>query len=288
MHIKPVIIAEIGCNHKGDINLAKELIKSAALCGADYAKFQKRSNKYLLGNKYYHEHPQPHNSYGKTYGEHRDFLEFNISQHFDLYKFCLKNKIKYAVSVWEKISAEEIVNSKIKLDYIKIPSACNLDFELIEYLCLKFKGKIHLSLGMTTRKEIQNIFNFFKKKKRNKDLIFYICTSDYPVKFDDLCLLEIKYLQKLYLKNINSIGFSGHHLGIAADISAYTLGSFIIERHFTLDRTWKGTDHAASLEPSGLSKLIRDLNHVYSALKYKNEQILDSEKTSREKLKIKY
>ena len=288
MHIKPVIIAEIGCNHKGDINLAKELIKSAALCGADYAKFQKRSNKYLLGSKYYHEHPQPHNSYGKTYGEHRDFLEFNISQHFDLYKFCLKNKIKYAVSVWEKISAEEIVNSKIKLDYIKIPSACNLDFELIEYLCLKFKGKIHLSLGMTTRTEIQNIFNFFKKKKRNKDLIFYICTSDYPVKFEDLCLLEIKYLQKLYLKNINSIGFSGHHLGIAADISAYTLGSFIIERHFTLDRTWKGTDHAASLEPSGLSKLIRDLNHVYSALKYKNEPILDSEKTSREKLKIKY
>lgn len=288
MHIKPVIIAEIGCNHKGDINLAKKLIKSAAICGADYAKFQKRSNKYLLGSKYYDEHPQPYNSYGKTYGEHRDFLEFNISQHFDLYKFCLKNKIKYAVSVWEKISAEEIVNSKIKLDYIKIPSACNLDFELIEYLCLKFKGKIHLSLGMTTRIEIQNIFNFFKKKKRNKDLIFYICTSDYPVKFEDLCLLEIKYLQKLYLKNINSIGFSGHHLGIAADISAYTLGSSIIERHFTLDRTWKGTDHAASLEPSGLSKLIRDLNHVYSALKYKNEPILESEKTSREKLKIKY
>lgn len=282
----PILIAEIGCNHKGSMEIAKEMIRVAADCGANYAKFQKRDNKYLLGNQYDRPHPVPENSYGKSYGLHREFLEFNIKQHLDLFKYCQKNNIKYAVSVWEKQSAEEFVNSKINLDYIKVPSACNLDFELLEYLAKKFKKKIHISLGMTTKNEIKKIFNFFKKHKRNKDLIFYTCTSDYPVKFDDLCLLEIQNLKNLYAKKISEIAFSGHHLGIAPDIAAYTLGARYIERHFTLDRTWKGTDHAASLEPSGISKLSRDLMNIYKALKSKNNTgLLGAEKFQRSKLK---
>ena len=139
---------------------------------------------------------------------------------------------------------------------------------------------------MTTRKEIEKIFNFFKKKKRNKDLVFYACTSDYPVKTEDVCLLELKNLEEKYSKKIDSIAFSGHHLGISIDIASFVLGAKFIERHFTLDRTWKGTDHAASLEPQGLSKLCRDIATVKESLRYKNKiGLLNCEVHQRKKLK---
>ena len=102
------IIAEIGCNHKGNLSIAKKLILAAKQAGADYVKFQKRDNKYLLGDEYYKPHPVPENSYGSNYGKHRDFLEFNISQHINLHKFCKKNKINYSVSVWGKNSAKNL------------------------------------------------------------------------------------------------------------------------------------------------------------------------------------
>ena len=155
---KPILIAEIGCNHKGDFEIAKKMIETAAKCGADYVKFQKRDNIFLLKEKFNLPHPVPENSYGNTYGEHREYLEFNIKQHIKLSKICKKNKIKYSISVWEKNSAQEIISSGINLDYIKIPSACNLDFEMMEILLKKFKKKIHVSLGMTKKK--RSIKNF--------------------------------------------------------------------------------------------------------------------------------
>lgn len=282
----PIIVAEIGCNHKGDLKVAEQLIITAAKCGANYAKFQKRDNKYLLGAEYSKPHPVPENSYGKTYGEHREKLEFSINEHIKLSKICERNKIKYAVSVWEKKSALELIRSKIKLDYLKVPSACNLDFELLEILAKKFKKKIHISLGMTSRNETKKIIRFFSKHKRLDNLVLYACTSDYPVNFNNTCLLEIYNLIKSYKNKINDVGFSGHHLGISIDNAAYTLGARYIERHFTLDRTWKGTDHAASLEPSGLEKLVRDLNNCFKSMKFKNKNgVLSSEMFQRSKLK---
>lgn len=284
---KPILIAEIGCNHKGNLSVAKDMIRIAYLSGADYVKFQKRNNKYLLKEKYDIPHPVPENAYGNTYGKHRDFLEFSISQHIDLWKFCKKIGIKYAISVWEKKSALDLIKSRIKLDYLKVPSACNMDFELLEVLAEKFKKKIHISLGMTKKSEIDMIFNFFKKNNRNKDLVFYACTSDYPAKFDNLCLLEIKNLKEKFGNKIFDVAFSGHHLGIAVDIASYTLGARYIERHFTLDRTWKGTDHAASLEPDGLKKLSRDLNNTHKSLIFKPRNgLLKSELFQRKKLKL--
>ena len=153
------------------------------------------------------------------------------------------------------------------------------------YLAEKYKGKIHISLGMTKNKEVNKIFNFLKKKKKNNDIIFYICTSDYPYDFKDLNLLELKKIKKKFKNKIYDFAFSGHHLGIAPDIAALTLGARYIERHFTLDRTWKGTDHAASLEPSGLAKLRRDLNNTFSALNFKQKEISDCENFQRNKLK---
>ena len=163
----------------------------------------------------------------------------------------------------------------------------NTHFRVLEWICENYEGKIQLSVGMTTKNELDNIVKFFIDKKRNKDLILYICTSGYPVPFEDLCLLEINKLKDKYGNIVDEIGFSGHHLGIAADIAAYTLGATWIERHFTLDRTWKGTDHAASLEPDGLRRLVRDLKAIKKALTFKKNDILEIEKFQRNKLKFK-
>ena len=287
MYKKPKIIAEIGCNHKGDMDIAFELLDLAKSCGADVAKFQKRNSKELLTKEQYESpHPNPYNSYGKTYGEHREFLEFDLDQNLELMNYCNKIEIDYSTSVWDVTSAEEIVSINPKM--IKVPSACNNHFKMLEILRDNYKGDVHISLGMTTSDEVDQIISFFDRDSVLKDrVVIYACTSGYPVPFDQLCLLEIKKLIDRFGDKVKSVGFSGHHLGIAADIAAYALGAEWIERHFTKDRTWKGTDHAASLEPSGLSKLIRDLNAVSESMRYKNMDILDIEKPQREKLKWK-
>ncbi len=282
---KPRIIAEAGCNHKGDMDIAKELIRTAAMfCNADVIKFQKRCvREVLTDEQYYAPHPNPKNSYGKTYGEHRNFLEFSIDQHVELKKYCDKFNILYSTSVWDMTSAKEIAG--INPPMIKIPSACNNHYEMLEWLCDNYTGEIHVSLGMTTYEEENKLIELFEKKHRMKDLVIYVCTSGYPVPFEDVCLLEITRIYKEYGTKAKEIAFSGHHLGIAIDIAAYTLGASTIERHYTLDRTWKGTDHAASLEPDGIRRLKRDLDAVYKSLTFKDKEILDIEKVQREKLK---
>lgn len=279
------IIAEIGCNHKGDMDIAKKYIKTASeYCGVPIIKFQKRNNKELLSKEQYNSpHPVSQNSYGKTYGEHREFLEFDIEQHKELKEYCEKHDVIYSSSVWDITSAEEI--SSLNPDLIKIPSACNNNYDMIKWLCDNYGGEIHCSTGMTTEDEIEEIVYFFEKNKRNKDLILYSCTSGYPVEFKDVCLLEITRLKNKYENIIKEIGFSGHHLGIAIDNAALALGASCIERHFTLDRTWKGTDHAASLEPDGLRKLVRDLTATNDSLNFKDKDILNVEIPQRNKLK---
>ncbi|CAI2765389.1 N-acetylneuraminate synthase family protein [Flavobacterium collinsii] len=284
---KPFVIAEIGCNHKGDMEIAKELIKIAAIfCNVDAVKFQKRNNKELLTAEQYNApHPNASNSYGNTYGEHREYLEFDVDQHAELKRYCEEIGILYSTSVWDTTSAKEITS--LNPAFIKIPSACNNNFEMLEWLCDNYSGEIHISTGMTTKEEIDTLVNYFVEKNRNKDLVLYNCTSGYPVPFEDVCLLDISFLSQKYGDKVKHIGFSGHHLGIAVDIAAYTLGAPVIERHYTIDRTWKGTDHAASLEPMGLRKLARDLKAVHSAMTFKNTDILPIEQVQREKLKNK-
>jgi sialic acid synthase len=282
---KPIIIAEIGCNHKGDFNIALELIKTAKECGADVAKFQKRTNKELLSEEQYNApHPNSYNSYGDTYGEHRDFLEFTLEQHYELKTYCESIGIDYSTSVWDVTSAREIAS--LNPSFIKVPSASNTNFDMMKVLRDEYKGDVHISVGMTTVNEEKMFIDFFEEKGQAKRLVVYSCTSGYPVPFEDVCLLEINRLKDSYESEVKSIGFSGHHLGIAIDVAAYTLGAHWIERHFTLDRTWKGTDHSASLEPEGLKKMIRNLHATYKALTHKKEEILDIEKVQREKLKV--
>lgn len=286
-YIKPKVIAEIGCNHKGDFDIAIELLDLAKQCGADVAKFQKRNNKELLTEEQYNApHPNMRNSYGDSYGEHREFLEFSTDQHEALKEHCDKIGLEYSTSVWDVTSAREMITFSPGL--LKVPSACNNHFEMLKVLRDEYDGEVHLSFGMTNQEEEKQIVEFFEETDQAKDrLVIYSCTSGYPVPFEDVCLLEISRLKDEYKDRVKSIGFSGHHLGIAIDNAAYTLGATWIERHFTKDRTWKGTDHSASLEPNGLRKLCRDLKATHEALNYKKAEILDIEQVQRDKLKFK-
>jgi sialic acid synthase len=275
-----LLIAEACCNHMGDINIAKKMIKKASECGANIIKFQKRTPELCVPEHVQNEpHPCPSNSFGETYLEHRKFLEFTIDQHKDLFRYCKSNNIIYATSVWDKTAAEEVIR-QINPLFIKIPSACNLDFDLIDYIYANYLGGIHISLGMANQDERERILKHIKK---HEDVtVIYWTTSGYPVPFNELYLLEI---QNLCTKTDFKIGYSGHNLGIAVDIAAYTLGAQFIERHFTLDRTLKGTDQAASLEPQGLTKLQRDLTAVSSALRYKTCGMTNDEIQNRRKLR---
>lgn len=282
---EPKVIAEIGCNHMGDIKIAKELITLAKQSGAKYIKFQKRNNRELLTKEQYDApHPVPANSYGDTYGAHREFLEFDVGQHAELKAYCDDIGVIYSTSVWDVSSAKEMIS--FKPEFLKVPSACNNNFEMLKVLRDEFEGQVQLSIGMTTREEVEEIISFFEETDQAKTrLLIYSCTSGYPVPFEDVSLLEINWLYENYGDRVSEIGFSGHHLGISVDIAAYTLGAKWIERHFTKDITWKGTDHSASLQADGLRRLVRDLSAVYKALSYKSDEILPIEKVQRDKLK---
>ena len=283
-YLPPKVIAEIGCNHKGEIGIAKELLKVAAESGVEVAKFQKRNNKELLTEEQYNApHPNPMHSYGDSYGAHREFLEFDVNQHNELKEYAESLGLIYSTSVWDTTSAKEIVSLDPVL--IKVPSACNNHFEMLKVLRDDYKGEVHISFGMTTKKEEEQIVSFFEENNQAKRLVVYSCTSGYPVPFMDVCMLEIVRIKEKFVDRVKEIGFSGHHLGIAIDVAAYTLGATWIERHFTLDRTWKGTDHSVSLEPTGLRKLARDLKATYGALTYKQSDILSIEQVQRDKLK---
>src|SRR5690606_17836643 len=168
---------------------------------------------------------------------------------------------------------------------IKVPSACNTHFQMLGYLCDEFGGELHVSLGMTTRREEEEILDFLQRRGRLADTVLYACVSGYPVPFEELSLLEVERLNRACGHLVKGIGYSGHHLGIAAAIAAMTLGPQWIERHFTLDRTWKGTDQAASLEPDGLRRLVIDLKNVAKALAPKTAELLPIEIEQRKKLK---
>mmetsp|Transcript_5975 Transcript_5975/g.13651 ORF Transcript_5975/g.13651 Transcript_5975/m.13651 type:complete len:324 (+) Transcript_5975:76-1047(+) len=283
---EPKVIAEIGCNHKGEMDTAKQLLTLAKQNGATVGKFQKRTPKELLTPEQYNApHPNPHNSYGATYGEHREFLELSVDDHKVLQAHCKEIGLEYSCSVWDTTAAKDIVSLNPVL--IKVGSPSNTHWEMMEVLREEYKGEVHISTGMTTKEEVEKIVQFWEEGKgdaKNR-VVLYNCTSGYPVPFEDVCMLDLRLIQQKYAHRVKAIGFSGHHLGIAIDIAAYALGAEWIERHFTADRTWKGTDHAASLEPAGLGRLCRDLKATYTSMSYKKTDILDLEKEQRAKLK---
>lgn len=277
------VIAEAGCHHLGQMDRAKQLIKLACLCGADYIKFQKRnpeeSTPEHLKDK---PHPNTAFAYGETYLEHRKNLELTIGQHKELKDFCEFVGIGYSASVWDMTSTREVIG--LNPDFIKVGSPTNSNFDIIGCLYDEYQGQVHISLGMTSKAEIDDIVHFIMDKNGADRTVLYHCTSEYPCPFDRLYLLDIEYLLEKYRPYGFEVGFSNHGYGLAADIAGWVLGARWIERHFVDDRTLKHTDAAASLEPEGLRRVCRDLNHVWQGMLNK-DAITDEEMKQRKKLR---
>jgi len=273
------IIAEGCCNHIGQIDIAKNMIKKAALCNIDYVKWQKR-NPIESVPKIWHNNPHPNsvNSFGETYLKHREFLEFTLDQHKELYDFSEEQGVKYSCSVWDMTSAKDIIS--LNPDFIKIPSPMNNHYNMIQYIYDHYEGDIHISLGMIYNKELDKL-NKIIDNYLDRTVVYHT-TSEYPVPFENLHMKEILKLKD----NYKYVGYSGHNYGIAVDMVAVAYEVDYIERHFTLDRTMKGTDHASSLEITGLNKLVRDVKAVEKSLTYKNLEMTEKELENRNKLKF--
>lgn len=288
-------VGEVGCNHLGSMALAKEHIDIFAdFAKVKYIKFQKRTISDLLTPEEYNApHPNPEYAHGATYGQHREALEFSMDQHQELFDYCKYKNVIYSCSVWDFNSAKDLIVHLPDLEYIKIPSASNLNFRMMKYIVENSNCDLHISLGMTTYKEIQEIEEFVFEHHIQNRVVVYACTSGYPVEYKDLSLLEISNLKSKYKNLFKGVGFSGHHLGIAMDIAAATLGATWIERHIVTCRsTIRHTDAPASLEPDGARRLVRDLSNLESALTYKINRtnntlgdLLEVEKVQRAKLK---
>lgn len=267
----PFVIAEIGHNHMGSIKLAKELFYQAKKCGASAVKLQKRDNKTLYTKKFYNQPYDHKNSYGSTYGKHREFLEFSFSQYLELKKYAKKIGIIFICTPFDEPSVDFL--EKVNLDAYKIASADLVNTPL-QLKIAKTKKTIFLSTGGGDYKDIKRAVKNILKI--NKKLIILHCTASYPVELPDMNLNIILKLKKQYPKNV--IGLSDHENGIDAASIAYMLGARVFEKHFTLNRSWKGTDHAFSLEPQGLEKLIRNLKRIPIILGSTNKKLLESEK----------
>ena len=281
------VIAEIGCSHGGSLERAKKLAKLAKLSGANIVKTQKRNPRESVKKELWDQpHPNQMYAYGKTYLEHRENLELSINDHIELKEYCESIDIKYSTSVWDMTSTREIVNLNPKL--IKIPSACNDNRTMMKYLFDNYNGEIHISTGMLTANERNELYNWLvceclqKRDVDRKRIILYHCTSGYPVPFDKLYLKEIS---GLYEDPHFPIGFSNHGKGIAMAPVCYTLGARYFEYHFIDDRLFPHTDSSNSLEPQGLNKLVRDLKAVSQALQYKPDELDKIEKEQRDKLR---
>lgn len=289
----PLVVAEVGGNHRGEILTARRMIEIVGMYCTEHfqlddsrpvvaVKFQKRTLS-LSPSDYQRPHPNPYHAYGDSYGAHREALEFDAAQHANLKACAEAFGVTYACSVWDIPAAEEI--AALDPAWLKVPSAHNLDWPLIEWLA-DWGGPLHISLGMTTRAEADELVELLASKGAAERTTLYHCTSDYPVRTEDVRLDELDVLRARYGGTVAGFGFSGHHDGIMIDMVAAAKGVTHIERHYTLNRTWRGTDHSASLEPDGIRKLIRGLEEVSQARGTKGRDgLLVTELVQREKLK---
>ncbi len=270
------VIAEAGVNHNGDPALAKKLVDIAAASGADAVKFQKRdAGAMLTKDAQAAPYGGPH-SFGDTYGEHRRALELKEEDFFELKRYCDKKGIIFLASGWDRKSIDFLESLKIRA--FKMASADLTNIPLLEYAACKNKPVI-LSTGMADIREVEMAFNAVKRV--NGRVIIFQCTSTYPCGFEEVNLNVIKAYKKRFGP---LVGFSGHELGIAVTLCAVAMGAVAVEKHFTIDRSMKGPDHAASLEPQGLYKLVRNIRNYEMSLGSPEKRCLESERPMRLKL----
>ena len=272
------IVAEIGINHNGDMNIAKKLIDIASDAGCDAVKFQKRNVEKVYSSDvldFSRESP-----WGKTTRDQKLGLEFSIKQFSVIDKYCKKKGIPWYVSCWDVESQIEM--RKFKTKYNKIASAMLIHTKLLETVA-KEKKYTFISTGMSTLKNISDAVKIFRKHKCPFELMH--SHSAYPMRDDEANLRLIPVLAKKYKCNV---GYSGHEIGsYNICIPAIILGATSIERHITLGRTMYGSDQAASLEASGLQRLVRDIRLIDKILGDGKKRVWSSELPVQKKLRQK-
>lgn len=267
------IVAEIGINHNGDINIAKKLIDIAVSAGCDAIKFQKRTIELVYNTE---ELASPReNPFGPTNGHLKRGLEFGYQEYNEIDRYCNEKGILWFASPWDVKSVDFL--EKFNVPCYKIASACLTDGELLRKVRATGKPVI-LSTGMSTAEEIRHAVNVIG----GQDLILLQCTATYPAKDEELNLKAILWLKE----NFNCpIGYSGHEVGVYSSIVATVLGACVVERHITLDRAMWGSDQAASLEPQGLNRLVRDIRLIPSWLGDGQKRVFESEMQVLQKLR---
>jgi N-acetylneuraminate synthase len=267
------IVAEIGINHNGDVELARKLIDAARSAGCDAVKFQKRTVDAVYTAE---ELAAPRESpFGRTNGDLKRGLEFGRDEYAQIDRHCRRAGIPWFASCWDEQAADFI--EAFDPPCFKIASACLTDVELLRHL--RSKGRpLLLSTGMSSPAQIDEAMVALGRD----DLVLLHCTSTYPSNVSELNLRVIPWLARRYDV---PVGYSGHEVGLATTLAAVALGACLVERHLTLDRAMWGSDQAASVEPLGMARLVRDIKAIRAALGDGVKRIYDSEFTALNKLR---
>lgn len=261
-----LIIGEIGINHNGDLNIAKKLIDVASLSGCDAVKFQKRTPELCVPVE--QRNLMRETPWGvMTYMQYRERVEFGRAEYEEIDRYCKERGILWFASPWDKPSVDFL--EAFEPVCYKVASAALTDLDLLRHVASKGRSVI-LSTGMSTMDQIRQGVGVFDRSR----LILTHTTSTYPCKAEELNLRMIQTLQREFGC---PVGYSGHETGLQATYAAVALGACLIERHITLDRAMWGSDHAASVEPPGVMRLVRDVRVIEAALGTGEKRIYDSE-----------
>jgi sialic acid synthase len=265
------VIAEIGHNHQGSLDKARELFREAKLAGAHAVKLQKRDNRGLYTRAAYERPYDNENSFGATYGEHREFLEFGEHEYRELKAYAAELGVDFFATAFDVASADFLAT--LDVPAYKIASGDLKSTPLLKHVA-RFGKPMVVSTGGSQLDDVQRAYDTIMPI--NPQLAILQCTAGYPAAFEELDLRVISTYRERFPGAV--IGFSSHDNGIAMPVAAYMLGARIVEKHFTLNRAMKGTDHAFSLEPVGLRKLVRDLDRTYKAMGDGVKKVYESER----------
>ena len=264
------VIAEVGHNHQGSLKTCKELFKAAKDVGASAVKLQKRNNRALYTKALYDKPYDNENSYGPTYGMHREALEFGRAEYAELQRYCKDIGIDFFATAFDCDSADFL--AAMDMPAFKIASGDLKNTPLLEHVA-KFQKPVIISTGGSTIEDVRRAHDAVMQ--HNPRVCVLQCTAGYPADWTELDLRVIGVYREMFPNTV--VGFSGHDNGIAIAVAAYVLGARVIEKHFTLNRAWKGTDHAFSLEPVGMRKMVRDLERTWQALGDGSKKVYPSE-----------
>jgi len=256
---KCYVIAEIGHNHQGNLDTAREMFRVARECGADAVKLQKRNNRQLYTRAAYDKPYEHENSFGLTYGRHREFLEFGWAEYRELQDYAAEIGVTMLATAFDFSSADFL--AKLDIPAFKIASGDLKNIPLLTHIA-GFGKPIILSTGGATMEDVDRAYDAIMPL--NTQLCILQCTAGYPADFEELNLQVIDTYRKRFPSVV--VGLSSHDNGISMAVAAYMLGARVIEKHFTLNHTWKGTDHVFSLEPNGFRKMVRDLHRLSVAI----------------------